>query len=221
MRVTVSLLLALICTSASGQAGKDVGIIHKHEKYYLTKSCYDVIKWDEVVLKNKAVTDRINAVIRKSVRSYKLTKGDASLRCDKSMNFSRTTEFKVVYQKNNLISYYLSSDTYYKGVLHDFHRVNTLNFDSRTGRQIGFNDLIDTANLASVDSLIIKKISLERTLDGLDSSELISQLQDKSFNIRDNGIRILYWDRSYPMDILITYKELKPFGLLRKFDASK
>jgi len=133
------------------------------------------------------------------------------------MNFSRTTEFKVVYQKNNLISYYLSSDTYYKGVLHDLHQFSTLNFDSKTGNQISFNHLIDTTHLSSADSLIIRRATMERSFNGVDSSELKMQLQEKKFILKENGIEFLYWYANYPMDILLTYTELKPFGLLKKF----
>lgn len=224
MRIIIIICSILIFVTVFGQAEKNIAIVHKQEKYYLTKTCYDIISWDEVVLKDRLISNKINPVIRKAVNSYKLTKSDAPLLCDKSRKFSRITKFEVVFAKYDLLSYSLYSDTYYTGILHDFHEFSTLNFNLVTGKQITFNDLIDSTQLSNVDSLIIRKLTLERSYNGVDSSELKTQLENKQFNLEDTGIEILYWYGYYPMGMLLTHEELKPFvnkkGPLKKFYAN-
>ena len=173
----------------------------------MTKTCFDIITWEEIVLKNRKISDKINFAIRNSVKSYKLSKSDSDLVCGKETDYSRRTKFKVLYAKNNIVSYYLESDTYYKGILHDLHQLNTLNFDATTGESISFYNLINPTKISNIDSMILRKINFEKGSNRVDSSEL----ENKEFTVQDNGITIFYWYENYPMKVTLTYKELKPF----------
>ena len=225
MKITLLIWLTLFSKIVYGQMESNIAIVHKQQKYYLTKTCYDIIKWDEVIIKNQKVCDKINSIIRNNVNSYKLPKSYASLVCYKTNDFSQMATFKVVYTKHNLLSYFLHSDIYYKGILHDLHQFNTLNFNLKTGEQVSFNDLFDSTKLSNVDSLIMRKITSERRFDGADSIDLKHNLEDKKFNIKDDGIEILYWYGSYPIDLFLTFNELKPFvnrkALLKTFYAKQ
>lgn len=111
------------------------------------------MEWDEVVLKNKATEKRINSSIRTAVKRYKLSKEDAAPRCNGEMDYE--PEFKIVYASHGVISYELTTYTYFKGGAHGGRLFENLNFNTATGKQISFRELIDSNSIAAVDSLII------------------------------------------------------------------
>jgi len=207
----------LLSSTVAAQKPHSIGIAHKRKKYYLTKTCYDIIEWEEVALTNQKIQNKVNSVIRKAVRLYK---EDASLLCDKELNYSAVRTFKVVYAQKGLVSYHLESDIYYKGILHDFHSFNTLNFNAETGEQIILDSVIDHAQLSNLYNLVIAKIAGETELDGLDSLDVKGQLEHQNFLITNGGIKILYLFQSYPMDVTLTFEELKSYanknGLLQR-----
>lgn len=187
---------------------------HQQERYYLSKTCYDIITWDEVTVKNKVTSNRINSTILRAVKFYKIGKEDSFLLCDRKMGYAHHTNFKVVYAKKNLISYYLSTGTYYKGILHEFHQFRTLNFNAITGEQLHFIDIIDTTQISNLNAFIINKVARERinnSYEAVDSLALKVQVGNQEFNITNKGIELFYWYNDYPIDVLLSNEEVKPF----------
>lgn len=213
----------MLSSTVAAQKPISIDIVHKREKYYRTKTCYDIIEWEEVALTNQKIQHKVNAVIRKAVLSYK--EKDASLLCDKEIDYSAIRRFKVVYAQKGVISYHLESDIYYKGILHNFHSFNTLNFNVETGEQIALDSIIDYAEYSNLYNLVITKIAGETAIDGVDSFYLKGELEHQNFLVTDGGIKLLYLLRSYPMEVTLTFKELTPYanknGLLRRLADTK
>ena len=208
LRILIYITAVLLSSTVAAQKRHSIGIAHKHEKYYLTKTCYDILEWEEVALTNKKIQNKVNSIIRKAVRSYK---EDYSLRCDKELNYSVLRTFKVVYANNGIISYHLESNIYYKGILHDFHSFNSLNFNAETGQQITLDSLIEPAQLSNLYNLVIANIALENKIDGLDSNDVEAQFEHQNFLVTNEGIKMLYLIRSYPMEVTLTFQELRSY----------
>jgi hypothetical protein len=215
---TLSIFL-LVCLSSSsyGQERKHGSIIIRKEKYYLAKGCRDILKWEEVITNNKSVTDKINNVLRKKVKQFKFNKEDRMLVCDTENNFGRIIDFKVVYLNNNVLSYHLLTQTYYKGVVHDFFEFAALNFSTTTGRQLHFKDIFDSAKFDKLESVLNKRMN-----DEVSANEC---LVNEAYNVKDDGIEFLFWRGTFPNTVTISYKELLPFlnpkGPLMKIYSKK
>jgi hypothetical protein len=223
MTKLLTIFLSLTILSAFGQKVDTILIKHKKEKYNLTKTCYNFLEWDEVILKDKSIENKINSAIRKQVSSYKLGKDDIELFCKKEMDY--TFKFEILYLKNNIISIRLSNSIFIKDTPHPWTEFQTMNFNSVTGIELNFSSLFDSTKLLSLDSLIINKATLERQFSGIDSLDLKQSLDSKKFNINNNGIQIIYIYQNYPIDVLLTYEELRPFiirqGPLNKIYVTK
>ena len=113
MRLSLIILLLLIFETAAGQPKDAISIQPNEEKYNRSGTCYDQLHWDEVLLRDKAVSNKINKTIRSAVKAYKLSPDDAPYRCDGTMEHE--TDCRVMYAKHGLLSYYLTAFTYYKG----------------------------------------------------------------------------------------------------------
>ena len=209
-----------------GQAKDTIPITHKHEKYYLTKTCFATLKWDEVVIKNKTVANKINSAIRTAVYSYKLSSDDTGSWCNQTMEYE--PEFNAVYAKHNLVSYSLTAYTHFNDAPHGDRQFSTLNFNATTGERITFHDLIDSNKISAVDTLIIQKLT--DRLKGIDTDmdSWKKQLPYLEFNIGNNGIEILFRGEVYAdsiIEVMLTKEDLKPFidkdGILKNYYANK
>jgi hypothetical protein len=219
-RLLLIVVFALAFVPAWGQPKRGLPVRQKKEKYYLTKSCSYILVWDEVRLHDKALDEKINGAIRKAVLAYKLAPDAAPSRCDGTMEYS--TEFKALYAKNGLISYYLSAFTYFKETPHGYREFSTLNFDAATGRRIGFHDLIDSGRIDAVDTLIMRRLAERLKSFTSDLEQWRQQLPDLAFTINDKGIDVLFRSDMYVLSIVeipFSYEELGPYvnksGLLR------
>lgn len=207
--LTVLILWMILC--AYGEKADTIRIKHKQEKYYLTKTCYYILEWDEVILKSNSSANKINSEIRKRVSSFKLSDDDIKLFCQKEMDY--TIKFEMLYLKNNIISIGLSRSVYIKDTPHPWTEFETMNFDSETGMEINFRTLFDNTKISSIDSLILKKATQEREFSGMDLMDLKQSIDSKKFNFANNGINIIFIYQNYPLDVLLTYEELRPFVL--------
>lgn len=228
----IRLLLALIVLTtftASAQTVDTIGIKHKKEKYYLTKTCYDFLYWDEAILRDKSMESKINSVIRGAVNRFKLKNNsdDAESRCHQQMDYEST--FKIVYAKHNLISYVLTAHTYFKGAVHGYREFRTINFNTNTGEQINFHDFIDSSKINPVNTIIRQKfrnqygVEDDTYFDAWKAS-MEEQLNSLYFELCDNGIIIQFIGTNYAssvLDVFLTYEELDPYvnkqGLLKAF----
>jgi hypothetical protein len=222
MKKAITILFSLISAIAFAQTKSTVKVIHKQEKYFLQKNCSELIKWEEVSVPDKAISNKINTVIRRHVFSYKLSADEAKLFCDSSMEFTHYTEFKVVYGKNNLLSYNIAVDINYKDGPDGFYKYKKLNFNLQTGELIEFSDLIKASQLNRADAIIFRKITQSRfAFDDEDSASLRKELQKKEFTITDKGLEIVFHFDNSPRSMLVTYKELQPVvnmdGVLKYF----
>ncbi len=223
MRLSITLLLLLFAAKAFPQSADTIAIRQKSVKYYLTKTCYDFVKWEEVMLKNKVVTAKINDVIGLTATGYQLPEGDSELvyaRCHKQLEYD--ADGKVVYAKNNLISCSFSSYTYYKGAAHGQTEFSTLNFNALTGEELSFRDFIDSSKTTALNALLLNK--LKERLKGFerDFDYWQEQFPTPQFTISDKGLLLQLKGNIYALsiiDVLLTKEELKPFiannGLLR------
>jgi hypothetical protein len=222
-------LFTLICTFTVflcyGQQKGAINVRKMKEKYYITKTCYDFLAWDEVVLKNKTIANWINSTIRTTVKGYRISKWDAAARCSGQMEYE--PEFKIVYAAHGVISYELTAYTFFKGAAHGGRQFQSLNFDSRTGSLINFHEMIDSSTITTVDSLIIQKLKKQLgSKDNLYLDEYKEQLPHVFFAFTEKGIDINFLGDSYWRSIVsisFTYKELGPYakkgGILNNFTA--
>jgi len=213
VQLTISTFLILTAGTILGQTADTIPVIHKSEKYYLSKTCYDILYWDEVTHKDKVIEKVINQTIKNAAYSYKLSKDNAEDRCHNQMEYEQ--ECKIVYAKHDLVSCNCSAYTYYKGAPHGWRDFQTLNFDAKSGKQISFHSLIDSTKIEAIDSLIILKFKKESNYQ----EEWKDQLPGIAFTINDKGISIIFNSTFGPTDLDLTFEELKPFinksGLLK------
>ncbi|MBS1775563.1 MAG: hypothetical protein JSS64_04705 [Bacteroidetes bacterium] len=223
MKRLLSVLISVTTITAYGQSADAIHFRHQKVKYYLTKSCYDFLEWDAIILKNKKTENKINSAIRKRVNTYQLRGENARLFCQKKMDYD--FKFEVVYLKNGIVSISLSKAIYVKDAPHPWTEFQTMNFSSETGKELSFSSLFESSKMASLDSLILHKVTQERQFDAMDSLDLRQGIISKKFNIRDEGMRVIYMYQNYPADVLLTYEELQPFilrqGLLKKMGQIK
>jgi hypothetical protein len=217
----ILLLLTAICSY--GQTADKAILRPRQEKYYLTKTCYDILRWDEIVLKNKRVQDRINSSIRTAVKHYRLTKDDAQVRCSGEMDYE--PEFNAVYTKKGVLSYELTAYTYFKGAPHGGREFQNLNFDIASGRQIDFPELFDSSRISALDTIIIQKLKATlRITEDIYLDHYKEQLPSPFFEFGDQGINLNFIGENYATSVVgftLTWKELEPFvkkkGLTRAF----
>jgi len=211
MKLLLTTLISLTIFSVHGKPLVTIHIKHKNEKYYLTKTCYDFLEWDAIILKNKAIENKINSAIRKRVNSYQLRGENAHLFCKKEMEY--TFKFEIIYLNNSIASLALSKSVYLKDTPHPWTEFQTMNFSLETGNELTFSSLFDSSKISSIDSMILYKATKERLFDAMDSLELKQSILSDKFNINDEGIKIIYTYQNYPTDVLLTYKDLQPFIL--------
>lgn len=213
MKHLASVLLLLSAISAFGQTPGSALIKKKQEKYYLTKTCYDLLQWDEVVLKNRNTENSINAVIRTAVKRYKLRKDDAQARCSGQMDYE--PKFRVAYAKNGVLSYELTAYTYFKGGAHGGRQFENLNFDMAGARQISFRDLFDSSYIPSLDSIITQKLNVTlRIKDDILPEHYREQLSNPFFEFNDAGIDLNFIGDTYWTSVvgfMLTWQELRPY----------
>jgi hypothetical protein len=134
-------------------------------------------------------------------------------------------EFKVVYAKNNLITYTLSEYTYFKGAPHGNRQFQTLNFNALTGEQVNFRTFITSNKIAEMDSIIINKLKEQLQVSHDEYFDHYrQQLPNLYFENRDNGIHIIFIGDNYGtsiIDVYLNFKELEQFanknGLLKHY----
>lgn len=210
------LLLSLGYTSGYGQKSVNISVVRKQESIKSDSSDRTFLfSWDEVVLKDKEVTKLINSEIRVLLSIYKEIPWDAE---------EYSPECKIVYAKNNLISYTLTSYTYFSGAPHGYRLFQTRNFSAFTGQQINFRAFIKDDKIAKLDSVILDM--LEKRLTSSDLEHYKQQLPNLYFELSDKGIRIDFIGENYAtsvVDIHMDFKQLEQFvnkrGLLKGFYA--
>lgn len=182
-------------------------------KYSVTNKCLDVYSWGEIVLKNRTAEKTINNIIRKAVKQYRLSKVDARYRCSGELEYE--PEFKVVYDKNGVLSYVLTTYTYFKGGAHGVRQFQNLNFDLSTGRQINFRELFDSSKLPLVDTLLIDKLKTQLEItDDICLDHYKVQLASLFFEFVDTGININLIGENYVTSVVgfvVPWQELEPF----------
>lgn len=205
----IFLLLTSICTY--GQSPVKVIIKNRAEKYYLSKTCYDILRWDEIVLNDKTVENKINKALRTAVLSYKLGKGDAAARCRGEMDYE--PEFIIRYADKGVLSYELTSYTYFKGAAHGGRQFENLNFDLASGRQIHFRELFDSSHIPALETLMIQRLKARLDLkDDLYLQAYKEQLADPFFDVNDDGINLNFIGENYATSVVgfgLSWKEIE------------
>ncbi|MDO1451829.1 hypothetical protein Q0590_36505 [Rhodocytophaga aerolata] len=174
-------------------------------------TCYDYIYWDEVVLKNKSVEKSINTTIKKIAFKYKTT-ADAEERCSKEILYEPKSE--IVYANNGIVSVFHSCYEYVEGALHGNRIFGSVNFDSNTGNQIKFYDLVNANKTKYVNELIIQKLQNRFQGESFDLEHYTKNLEDVDFKINNNGITILFKGDSYAttiVEVVFTYDEIENY----------
>ena len=205
----VFLLLSSICTY--GQRLDKVVFKTRVEKYYLSKTCYDLLRWDEIVLNDKTAENKINKALRAAVMTYKLDKGDAAPRCRGEMDYE--PEFIIRYADKGVLSYELTSYTYFKGAAHGGRQFENMNFDLASGRQIHFRELFDSSHFSDLDTLMIQRLKARLNLkDEVYLQPYKEQFADPFFELNDDGINLNFIGESYANSVVgfgLNWKEIE------------
>lgn len=212
--------------SVSGQTRDTIQLIKQQEKYYLTKTCYDILSWYEVRIPDRQVEKKINSIIKGIVASYKINSTETDLvadRCKGLMEYE--VECKSVYAKNGLISYVFTSFTYFKDAAHGHREWKTKNFNANTGDIINFWEMVDKEKREGLEVFLYQRLKTRLQItDYYVLESWKSQTNDLNFEISDKGIIIDYIGENYAtsvIDVFVSYEELKPFvnmqGVLKIF----
>jgi hypothetical protein len=211
MKVVALLLFLLTSLCSYGQSLDKVVFKTREEKYYLSKTCYDIIRWNEVVLSNKTAESNINKAIGTAVRKYKLDKGDAAARCRGEMDYE--PEFIIRYADKGVLSYELTSYTYFKGAAHGGRQFENMNFDLASGRQIHFRELFDSSHIPELETLMVQRLKARLDIkDDLYLQHYKEQLPNPFFDVNDEGINLNFIGENYATSVVgfgLSWKEIE------------
>jgi hypothetical protein len=213
MKKLLPVFFILAALHAAGQTAGSISIKKIHQKYQLAKNCSDHLDWEEVVLRDKEAEKKINNRIRAVAKTYRLNAEDADRKCRGQLDYE--PECGIVFSRNGVISCVFTSYTYYKGGAHGGRRFENLNFNTKSGKEIHFRDLIDPRHAASLDSLILQR--LQARLNFMDEESLDhykEQLGHLNFEFDDKGILINFIGPNYVTSVVavhFTYDELRKY----------
>lgn len=197
--------------SCYGQSLEKVAFKPRVEKYFLSKTCYDLLRWDEIVLPNKTVQNKINNVLHTAVMTYKLGQGDAAVRCRGEMDYE--PEFIIRYADKGVLSYELTAYTYFKGAAHGGRQFESINFDLSNGRQIQFRELFDSSYFSDLDTLMRQRLKARLNLkDDIYLQAFTEQLADPFFDINEEGINLNFIGETYVTSVIgfgLSWKEIE------------
>lgn len=189
-----------------------VKITHRAERHYLSRKCYQTIRWDAVHLPDTNLSRKINNLVRQEARADRID-DEATEFCNGEMEYDQ--ECYLAFVQLPILSYYLTTFEYYKGAPHGSRKFRTLNIDARNGKRIHFHDLFLSHKIQALDSFIIYRLDSQLVhFGGGRSEEWLEQLPDLQFNINENGISVLFAGSAYVLSIIelnLTYEELSPY----------
>lgn len=216
MKSLLTLMFIVLSVSIFGQTADEIHLVKKQKKYYLTKTCYDILSWEEIRLADKKVEEKINSILKGIVESYKLDSAETDLvadRCKGRMEYD--VECKSVYSKNGLISYTFSAYIYFEGAAHGHREWETKNIDAKTGDVLNFWEIVDNQQRERIEAFLYQRLKIRlQTTDDFLLERWKSQTNDLNFEISDKGITINYIGDNYAtsvIDIFVSYEELRPF----------
>ncbi len=210
-----SLLFLCFQLSASilcAQFFESVHVIHRSQKYWLTKTCYDFVVWEEIRIRNKKVEQIVNKELQNLGASLQLRES-LEERCKKEVEYS--PECKIVYSKNGLLTTTATYYLYFKGAPHGERYWEVVNFDLLTGRKINFEEFISKDRKFEFDQLLIKKLQERLSVEDIGYLQhYVSQFNNPFFRFTDKGIDIDFIGPNYAssiIDVSLGFEELRGF----------
>ncbi|MDR0347909.1 MAG: RsiV family protein [Tannerella sp.] len=180
---------------------------------------------------NQSPVNATNIYLEKYINNFKLQ--EKNFLIDQQNHQQNPNEYfnyevlnnKIIYNKNNLISFTVNR-IYYKGGVHDAHKYMNYVIDLRTGKRITEKDIFIDDYKEELASIIVHEIALQNNAGRIEDLENmgffnIAEISpNKNFYINDDGINYTFNEfdiAAYiigPIDVYIPYEKIQ--HILRK-----
>ncbi len=171
-----------------------IRIVKKKEVYTLIDQCKDSIQWEEVVLKDAIIQNKINFEVRSVIQSFKADSVHFESICSENLLDESTST--ITYVENGLISILFQKHYVYPNIESSIY-IRTLNYSLKTGNAITFNELFKPEKKSEIDSIIISEMKIwyaemdQINFNEEDVSWWKEQIKNAQFSIEDTRI-VLY-----------------------------
>jgi hypothetical protein len=209
-----------------GQQSASIKINIKTEKYHVVDTCFYTLKWNTLKLTNKKAENTINKSIKNEVYKYiKNERYKLESLCDNPSTVSYDFKCNVVFANKNVVSVSINSLVNNQNGGPGEDDFKTINYNTKSGAILNFNNLIRKDKISAIDTLLIHKMKAEMAEyeESYGSEEIQhwkQQLNNLDFTLSENGITIIitnyrggYNGNSWKQELWFDYEEIKDFLL--------